>query len=155
MDRRSFADLVSCHNAPVIAAGCIGVARAALAHAIAYAKERRAFGKPIAEHQGVAFMIADMARIIEAGRLMVWKAAGACDSGSKNPALAEAAKAYAKEAVMSVTTDAVQIFGGYGYSREYPVEKLMRDAKVYQLFSGTDETTKGKLGRALLFDRDT
>jgi acyl-CoA dehydrogenase len=151
-DRHSFANQVSCYNSPVIAAGCVGVAKAALTHAIAYAKERHAFGKPIAEHQGLAFMIADMARMIEAARVMVLRAARACDSGWGNPNLAEAAKAYAKETAMLVTTDAVQIFGGYGYSREYPVEKLMRDAKVYQLFAGTDESIKGNLGRHLLLD---
>jgi acyl-CoA dehydrogenase len=135
---------------PLIAAGCVGVAKAALAHATTYAGQRQTFGKPIAQHQGVAFMLADMARAIEAARLLMWRAAKACDAEVEGETLGLAALAYAQEMAMSVTTDAVQIFGGYGYSKEYPVEKLMRDAKAYQLFGGTPFTAKGALGRFLL-----
>lgn len=137
-------------NFPLIAVGSVGVARAALAHATNYARQRQTFGKPIIEHQVVAFMLADMARAIEAARLLAWRAAKACDAGLENEALAIAALAYAQEVVMNVTTDAVQIFGAYGYSKEYPVEKLMRDAKTYQIFAGTAEAAKGELGRGLL-----
>jgi acyl-CoA dehydrogenase len=135
---------------PLVAAGCVGVAKAALAHASIYAGQRQTFGKPIAQHQGVSFMLADMVRAIEAARLLTWRAAKACDAGVEGECLALAALAYAQEATMSVTTDAVQIFGGYGYSKEYPVEKLMRDAKAYQLFGGTALAAKGELGRSLL-----
>jgi alkylation response protein AidB-like acyl-CoA dehydrogenase len=123
----------------VVAAAAVGVARAALEHSISYAKERRAFGHPIARQQAVAFMIAEMARDVEAARLLTWRAAWRIDQGQ--PALLEAAyaKLFAADTVMRVTTDAVQVFGGYGYSREYPVEKLMRDAKVFQIYEGTSQ----------------
>jgi acyl-CoA dehydrogenase len=127
------------HTRPVVAAAAVGVARAALEHAIRYAKERQAFGRPIAQQQAIAFMIAEMARDIEASRLLVWRAAWKIDSGHGSLLDAAYAKLMAADTCMRVTTDAVQVFGGYGYSREYPVEKLMRDAKVFQIYEGTSQ----------------
>jgi len=127
------------HTRPVVAAAAVGVARAALEHSIRYAKERRAFGHPIAQQQAIAFMIAEMARDIAASRLLTWKAAWNIDQGAGSLMDAAYAKAMAADTCMRVTTDAVQIFGGYGYSREYPVEKLMRDAKIFQIYEGTSQ----------------
>ena len=119
------------HTRPVVASGAVGVARSALEHALRYSTERETFGKPIARHQAIQFMIAEMARDVEAARLLVWKAAWKIDQGERNTLEAAYAKLFAADMVMRVTTDAVQVFGGYGFSREYPVEKLMGDAKVY------------------------
>ncbi len=127
------------HTRPPVAAAAVGVARSALEHAVRYSKERQSFGVPIARHQAIAFMIADMARDIEAARLLVWKAAWKIDRGEKNTLEAAYAKMMAADTCMRVTLDAVQIFGGYGYNREYPVEKLMRDAKVFQIYEGTSQ----------------
>ncbi len=127
------------HTRPVVAAAAVGVARAALEHAIRYSKERQAFGKSISQQQAVAFMIAEMARDILASRLLVWNAAWKIDRGEGSLLEAAYAKLMAADTCMRVTTDAVQIFGGYGYSREYPVEKLMRDAKVFQIYEGTSQ----------------
>ncbi len=135
---------------PIIAAGMVGVARSALAHALKYAKERTTFGVTISQHQAVSFMLADMAKDIEAARLLVWQAAQLADQNIMSATEAVCAKAFAQEMVMRVTTDAVQIFGGYGYSREYPVEKLMRDAKVYQLYEHSGDSLKVDLGRQLV-----
>src|ERR687896_827812 len=117
---------------PGTAAGAVGVAQAALDHAVEYAKERVTFDVPIAMHQGVNFLIADMATEIEAARLLVWQAAWMLDSGYGRRATlySSFAKRFAADTAMKVTTDAVQVFGGYGYIKEYPVEKLMRDAKL-------------------------
>lgn len=134
----------------LIAAGMVGVARSALEHAIRYSKDRKTFGVPISQHQAVAFIIADMAKDIEAARLLVHQAAQLSDQGIVSAAEAVIAKTFAQEMVMRVTTDAVQVFGGYGFSREYPVEKLMRDAKVYQLMEHTAEEHKVELGRQLV-----
>jgi alkylation response protein AidB-like acyl-CoA dehydrogenase len=134
----------------LIAAGATGVAHSAMQHAIAYAKERKTFGRPIGQHQGVAFILADMAREIEAARLMTWQAACLIDQGLKTAEHALAAKAYAQDVAMRVATDAVQVFGGYGYSREYPVEKLMRDAKQYQIFERSSLESKAALARRLV-----
>ncbi|MBX9695966.1 MAG: hypothetical protein K2Z81_26505, partial [Cyanobacteria bacterium] len=133
-----------------VAAGEIGVAQCAMQHSIDYAKQRQTFGKAIGQHQAVAFILADMAREIEAARLLVWQAAFLIDSGNRAFEKAFAAKVYAQEVVMKVTTDAVQVYGGYGYSKEYPVEKLMRDAKQYQLCEGTPGRDKATLARHLL-----
>jgi acyl-CoA dehydrogenase len=127
------------HTRPVVAAAAVGVARCALEHAIRYAKERKAFGRPIIQQQAIAFMIADMARDIEASRLLTWRAAWKIDQGHGSLLDAAYAKLMAADTCMRATTDAVQIFGGYGYSREYPVEKLMRDAKVFQIYEGTSQ----------------
>lgn len=138
------------HTRPVVAAAAVGVARSALEHSARYAKERRAFGVPIARHQAIAFMIADMARDIEAARLLTWKAAVSVDQGRASQLDAAIAKLMAADTAMRVTTDAVQIFGGYGYNREYPVEKLMRDAKVFQIYEGTSQIQRGIIASNVL-----
>ncbi len=124
---------------PGIAASAIGVARAGMEHAIEFAKSRVSFGIPIAMHQGINFLIADMACEIEAARLLAWQAAWATDNGIRNTKLAAYAKRFAGDVAMKITTDAVQILGGYGYSNEYPVAKLMRDAKIFQIYEGTSQ----------------
>ena len=127
------------HTRPPVAAGAVGLSRRAMDEAIQYAQTRKAFGQPIAGFQAVSFMIADMAKDIEAGRMLVWRAASAIDQGIRNTKYAAMAKAFCADMAMKVTTDAVQVFGGYGYSAEYPVEKLMRDAKIYQIYEGTSQ----------------
>lgn len=124
---------------PPVAAAAIGVARRALDEAIRYAGERTAFGQPIAQFQGIGFMLADMAIRVEAGRNLAYKAAWQVDNGERNTLVASMAKAFCADAAMQNATDAVQVFGGNGYSREYPVEKLMRDAKIYQIYEGTTQ----------------
>ncbi len=141
---------ISYQNYPIIAAGCVGVARSAMHHAISYAKQRWAFGQPIANHQAVSFLLADMAKDIEAARLLTWQAARAADQGATDPILSNSCKAFAQEMVIKVTTEAVQILGAYGYCREYPTEKLMRDAALSQLLCGNSEELKGELGKTLL-----
>jgi acyl-CoA dehydrogenase len=140
------------HTRPPVAAGAVGVARRAMEHAVRYAKERESFGVPLARHQAVAFMIADMAKDIEAARLLVYSAADKIDRGERNTLEAAYAKCFAADTAMRVTTDAVQVFGGYGYSREYPVEKLMRDAKVFQIYEGTSQIQRMIMARELLRD---
>jgi len=137
---------------PPVAAGAVGVGRRAMEHAIKYAKERQAFGGPIAKQQAVAFMIADMAKDLSAARLLVWNAASKIDRGEPNTLEAAMAKSFAADTAMRVTTDAVQVFGGYGYSTEYPVEKLMRDAKVFQIYEGTSQIQRIIIARELLKD---
>ena len=127
------------HSRPVVSAMAVGLARAAMEHAAQYAKERRTFGAPLAAHEGISFMIADMARDIEAARLLTWLAAWTIDQGKRNTLQAAYAKCAAADTAMRVATDAVQVFGGYGFSREYPVEKLMRDAKIFQIYEGTSQ----------------
>ncbi|HEY9788379.1 MAG TPA: acyl-CoA dehydrogenase family protein [Candidatus Obscuribacterales bacterium] len=131
----------------LMAAGLTGLARSAMQHAIAYSKERHTFGRPISDHQAVAFMLADMAKDIQAARLLVYTACELLDRGDNAFDEASLAKLFAQEMAMRVTTDAVQVFGGYGYSREYPVEKLMRDAKVYQLYGGVNVELAADIGR--------
>ena len=127
------------YTRPGIAANAVGVARAAMEHAIEYAKTRTSFGVPIAMHEGINFIVSDMACEIEAARLLTWQAAWAHDNSIRNTKLASFAKRFAADTAMKVTTDAVQIFGGYGYSNEYPVAKLMRDAKIFQIYEGTSQ----------------
>jgi acyl-CoA dehydrogenase len=134
----------------VMAAGMVGVAQSALDHSVRYANERKTFGKPIAQHQAVGFMMADMAKDIEAARLMTWQAAVLADKTESPERQALCALVFASDMVMKVATDAVQVFGGYGYSKEYPVEKLMRDAKSYQTMTKANHLFKSKLGRDLL-----
>ncbi|MDR2565390.1 MAG: acyl-CoA dehydrogenase family protein [Bifidobacteriaceae bacterium] len=122
---------------PVVAAQAVGIAQAALDLAVVYAGERKQFGKPIAANQGVQFMLADMAIKTEAARWLTRRAAWLQDAGLPSTKEAAMAKTFAGDTAMSVTTDAVQVFGGYGYSRDYPVEKLMRDAKITQIYEGT------------------
>lgn len=127
------------HTRPPVAAAAVGVGRAAMEHAIRYSKERRAFGVAIHRHQAVAFMIADMAMGLDAARLLVWRAGWLHDQGRKNSYEAACAKAFAADTAMQVCVNAVQIFGGYGFNKEYPVEKLMRDAKIFQIYEGTSQ----------------
>ncbi len=124
---------------PPVAAAAVGVARRALDESVRYAGERTAFGQPIARFQGVGFMLADMAIRVEAGRHLAHKSAWLVDKGERNTMVAAMAKAFCAEAAMKNALDAVQVFGGNGYSREYPVEKLMRDAKIYQIYEGTTQ----------------
>ncbi len=127
------------HTRPVVSAAAVGLARSAMEHSIRYAQERKTFGVPIARHQAISFMIAEMAMNIEAARLLVWQCASTIDRGERNTREAAMAKAFAADMAMKVATDAVQVFGGYGFSSEYPVEKLMRDAKVFQIYEGTSQ----------------
>jgi acyl-CoA dehydrogenase len=141
---------------PATAIGAVGVARAAFELACEYAKERVTFDQPIAMHQGVSFLIADMATKIEAARLLTWQAAWMLDNGWGRRATlySSMAKRFAADIAMEVTTDAVQIFGGYGYIKEYPVEKLMRDAKLYQIYEGTSQIQRLVIARDVLIPRD-
>jgi alkylation response protein AidB-like acyl-CoA dehydrogenase len=127
------------HSRPQVAASALGIARAAFEYATAYANERRAFGKPLLAKQGVSFKLADMAIQVEAARLLIWRAAAALDSGQDAGLPGSIAKAFAADAAMSVTTEAVQVLGGAGIMRDHPVEKWMRDAKVLQIVEGTSE----------------
>ncbi|SMC71433.1 acyl-CoA dehydrogenase [Sporomusa malonica] len=133
-----------------VAAQALGIAQAALDHAVKYSKERVQFGKPIASNQAIAFMLADMSTKVEAARLLVYRAAYLKDKGLPYSKEAAMAKMYASDAAMAVTTDAVQIFGGYGYSREYPVERLMRNAKITQIYEGTNQVQRMVISGALL-----
>lgn len=135
---------------PLFSAAAVGLARSAMEHSIRYAKERTTFGQPIANHQAVSFMVADMAKDIEAARLLAWQAAWLSDRGKSNSREAEIAKSFAVDMAMRVATDAVQIYGGYGYSREYPVEKLMRDAKMLQIYEGTSQLQRVSIGKQLV-----
>jgi acyl-CoA dehydrogenase len=136
---------------PGTAAGAVGVAQAALDYSVDYAKERVTFDVPIAMHQGVNFLVADMATEIEAARLLVWQAAWMLDSGygRKATLYSSFAKRFAADTAMKVTTDAVQVFGGYGYIKEYPVEKLMRDAKLFQIYEGTSQIQRLVIAREI------
>jgi acyl-CoA dehydrogenase len=127
------------HTRPPVAAGAVGLAQRAMDESVKYAKERKTFGLPIAAYQAISFMIAEMAMSIEAGRHLVRLAAWAIDNGKRNTKYAAMAKAFCADMAMKVATDAVQVHGGYGYSHEYPVEKLMRDAKIYQIYEGTSQ----------------
>ncbi|XP_057571991.1 medium-chain specific acyl-CoA dehydrogenase, mitochondrial [Hippopotamus amphibius kiboko] len=122
---------------PLVAAGAVGLAQRALDEATKYALERKTFGKLLVEHQGISFLLADMAMKVELARLSYLRAAWEIDSGRRNTYYASIAKLYAGDIANQVATDAVQIFGGNGYNTEYPVEKLMRDAKIYQIYEGT------------------
>jgi butyryl-CoA dehydrogenase len=135
-----------------IAAQAVGIAQGALDHALAYAKERKQFGKPIGQHQGVQFMLADMATKIEAARLLTYQAAWLESEGMPYGLASAMSKLYAGDIAMEVTTDAVQIFGGYGYTREYPVERFMRDAKITQIYEGTNEIQRLVISKYLLKD---
>src|SRR5882724_2997202 len=139
---------------PGTAIGAVGVAQAAYELSVEYAKERVTFDMPIAMHQGVNFMIADMATEIEAARLLTWQAAWMLDQGDRATLYSSFAKRFAADTAMKVTTDAVQVFGGYGYMKEYPVEKLMRDAKLYQIYEGTSQIQRLVIARELLIPRD-
>ena len=135
---------------PGVAAMATGVARAAFEFAVQYARERVQFGVPIAAHQAIQFIIADMATDIEAARLLAWQSAVALDQGKRNTLLSSHAKRFAADAAMRVATDAVQVYGGYGFIKDYPVEKLMRDAKLMQLYEGTAQIQRIVIAREVL-----
>ena len=138
---------------PGTAAGAVGVAKAAYDYAVEYARERVQFGQPIAINQGVNFLIADMATEIEAARLLTWQAAWLHDRGRRATLQSSFAKRFAADTAMKVTTDAVQIFGGYGYMKEYPVEKLMRDAKLFQIYEGTSQIQRLVIAKEIFLPR--
>jgi alkylation response protein AidB-like acyl-CoA dehydrogenase len=139
------------HTRVTIGAQAVGIADGALAAATDYARERQQFGKPVADFQGVQFMLADMAMKVEAARQMVYRAAAASERNEANLSfLGAAAKCFASDVAMEVTTDAVQLFGGYGYTRDYPVERMMRDAKITQIYEGTNQIQRLVMARQLL-----
>jgi alkylation response protein AidB-like acyl-CoA dehydrogenase len=139
------------HTRPTIGAQAVGIAQGALDAAIAYTKERKQFRTPISDFQGVQFMLADMAMKIEAARLMVYTAAARAERGERALGfLASASKCFASDVAMEVTTDAVQLFGGYGYTVDFPVERYMRDAKITQIYEGTNQIQRMVMARALL-----
>ena len=135
---------------PSGSATAVGICQRAIDECVKYAKERVVFGKPIAKHQAVAFMLADMEIQTQAARQMVMHAARLMDNGIYDSVVAAAAKTFTGDTAMKVTTDAVQVLGGFGYSREYPVEKLMRDAKIYQIFEGTNQIQRVVISGNLL-----
>jgi len=137
------------NSRPTTAAFAVGIARAALEHSLEYSAQRQTFGKPIREHQGIQFMLADMAMNIQAGRLLTHQSAWLLDTGQKNTLVSSYAKCFAADMAMKVTTDAVQVYGGYGYIKEYPVEKLMRDAKLIQVYEGTSQVQRIVIAREL------
>jgi acyl-CoA dehydrogenase len=138
---------------PGVAAMATGVARAAMEFAIDYSKERVQFGVPIAMHQAIQFMIADMATKVHMSRLATWNSAVLLDQGHRNTLESSHAKRYSADSAMEVTTDAVQVYGGYGFMKEYPVEKLMRDAKILQLYEGTAQIQRLVIARETLLPR--
>lgn len=139
---------------PGIGAQALGIAQGALDAAIEYAKERKQFGKSISSFQGIQFMLADMATKVEAARALVYAAARQIDAGAKNLAQYSAmSKLFASDVAMEVTVDAVQIFGGYGYMREYPVEKMMRDAKITQIYEGTNQIQRNIIALNLIKEK--
>ena len=139
---------------PGVAAMAVGIGRAAFEFACEYSKERVQFGVPIAMHQAVSFMIADMATKVEAGRLLTWQSAALLDQGIRNTLACSHAKRFAADSAMEITVDAVQVYGGYGFIKEYPVEKLMRDAKIMQLYEGTSQIQRLVIAKEVLMGRD-
>jgi alkylation response protein AidB-like acyl-CoA dehydrogenase len=133
-----------------ISAQAVGLARGALDLAVAYSNERKQFGQTLSRFEAIQFMIADMATAVDAARLMTWEAAAACDRGAPFTHLASMAKLFATDMAMQVTTDAVQIFGGYGYIKEFPAERFMRDAKATQIYEGTNQIQRVVIARELL-----
>jgi acyl-CoA dehydrogenase len=138
---------------PGVAAMATGIARAAFEFATEYSKQRVQFGVPIAMHQAIQLMIADMATEIEASRLLAWQSAALLDQGKRNTLQSSHAKRFAADTAMKVATDAVQIYGGYGFIKDYPVEKLMRDAKIMQLYEGTSQIQRLVIAREILLPR--
>jgi butyryl-CoA dehydrogenase len=133
-----------------MAIGAVGVARAALEAAVPYAKQRHQFGKPISSFQAIQFMLADMATEVDAARLLTWRAAWLKDRDRPFEKEAAMAKLYASEVAMRVTTKAVQVFGGYGYTREFPVERYMREAKLFEIVEGTSEVQRMVIANQVL-----
>jgi len=138
---------------PGVAAMAVGIARAAFEFATDYSKQRVQFGVPIAMHQAIQFMIADMATKVHLSRLATWQSAVLLDQGKRNTIESSHAKRFAADTAMEVTTDAVQVYGGYGFMKEYPVEKLMRDAKIMQLYEGTSQIQRLVIARETLLPR--
>ena len=139
------------HTRLGIGAQAVGIAQGALDASVAYIKERRQFGRAIADFQGIQWMVADMAMKTEASRQMVYVAAAKAERGAPDTTFASsAAKCFASDTAMSVTTDAVQLFGGYGYTRDFPVERMMRDAKITQIYEGTNQVQRMVMARAVL-----
>ncbi len=139
------------HTRVTIAAQAVGIAQGALDYALGYAQERKQFGKPIADFQGLQFMLADMGMKVEAARQMTYAAAGRSERGDKDLTFfGAAAKCFASDVAMQVTTDAVQVLGGYGFTRDYPVERMMRDAKITQIYEGTNQVQRIVMARQLL-----
>lgn len=139
------------HTRVTIGAQAVGIAQGALDQALAYVKERKQFGKHIADFQGIQFMLADMAMELEAGRQMVYVAAAKSERGDKDLSFfGAAAKCYASDAAMKITTDAVQLLGGAGYTRDFPLERMMRDAKITQIYEGTNQVQRVVMARQLL-----
>ena len=138
---------------PTIGAQAVGIAQGALDYAIGYMKERRTFGRPLADNQGLQWMVADMGMQIEAARNLVYRACATADEGDPHDELSmlgAMAKAFASDVAMKVTTDAVQLLGGYGYTREFPVERMMRDAKITQIYEGTNQIQRMVIAKKLL-----
>ena len=136
---------------PSVAAQALGIATGALEIAIKYSRTRQQFGQPISANQGLLFLMADMAMKVESARALVYRCADYMDGGAKDVSkLSAMAKCYASDVAMSVTTDAVQVLGGYGYMKEYPVEKMMRDAKITQIYEGTNQIQRDVIGKALI-----
>ncbi|MCX6480419.1 MAG: acyl-CoA dehydrogenase family protein, partial [Mycobacterium sp.] len=139
------------HTRPTIGAQAVGLAQGALDAALAYTKDRKQFGKSISDFQAVQFMLADMAMKVEAARLMVYSAAARAERGEPDLGFISAAsKCFASDVAMEVTTDAVQLFGGAGYTVDFPVERMMRDAKITQIYEGTNQIQRVVMSRALL-----
>ncbi|MGZ4777309.1 MAG: acyl-CoA dehydrogenase family protein [Oryzihumus sp.] len=139
------------HTRVTIAAQAVGIAQGALDYALSYAKERQQFGKPVADFQGLQFLLADMGMKVEAARQLTYAAAGRSQRGDKDLTFfGAAAKCFASDTAMQVTTDAVQVLGGYGFTRDYPVERMMRDAKITQIYEGTNQVQRIVMARQLL-----
>jgi len=139
---------------PGVAAMATGIARSGFDAAVQYSKERQQFGVPIAMHQAIQFLIADMAVKVDAARLLTWQSASQLDNGERNTLTSSEAKRFAADSAMEVTTDAVQVFGGYGFIKEYHVEKFMRDAKIMQLYEGTSQIQRMVIAREVLLPRN-
>ena len=138
---------------PTIGAQAVGIAQGAIDYAAQYMKERKAFGQPIAEFQGLRFMLADMAMRTEAARTLVYRACAVIDAGDPDGELSmigAMAKCFASDTAMAVTTDAVQLLGGYGYTTDFPVERFMRDAKITQIYEGTNQIQRVVIAKKLL-----
>ncbi|WFE61787.1 acyl-CoA dehydrogenase family protein [Micromonospora sp. WMMD712] len=139
------------HTRVTIAAQALGIAQGALDHALAYVRQRRQFGRPVADFQGVQFMLADMGMTLEAARQLTYAAAGRSERGEADLTyFGAAAKCFASDVAMRVTTDAVQLLGGYGYTRDFPLERMMRDAKITQIYEGTNQVQRIVMARQLL-----
>jgi len=138
------------NSRPLTAVMSVGIARAALEHSLDYVGQRKQFGKKLSEFEGVQFMLADMATDLEAARMLVWQSAWQLDQGVRNTLVSSHAKRFSADMAMRVTTDAVQLFGGYGYIKDYPVEKLFRDAKLIQIYEGTSQIQRLVIARELM-----